>query len=355
MKIPIILVLFLLIIIKSETWYGIITGADINDGKNGYAGSRGKALTHFYLCGGRHYRVHYLGDPSDQWTGEYDNCDPVGNGRSIDGISISGGKGYRVRLKKGDWLDMIYGFDISDHNNGMAGILNNEIDAVLVEGGDSYRVAYGPSTSLIENVASKISQNLFRITSEFNFDRNVFILENDKVIVYGKLLHKIDVELQKGIIKLTIHENEVVKADWSGLLPEKVNKFLNQIIDVYNVQSTFESKFSAGLVNGDVTVKIFWLEKKIEINVGSKITKDHWTYRGGVKYTIIMKDDHDDYQKFAKRYKVNNLHDFSWQKIKDFLDNFKNVNSVSNNIIGGIISTFVFVAFLGAFQGVLFA
>jgi hypothetical protein len=262
MKIPIILVLFLLIIIKSETWYDEVTGADTNESKNGYAGSRGKALTHFYLCGGRHYRVHYLGDPSDQWTGEYSDCDPVGNGRSIDGIAISGGMGYRVRLKNGRWLSMAYGFDIYDLNDGMAGILGYEIDAVLVTGGNSYRVAYGPSTSLIENVATKTSQNLFRITSEFNFDRNVFILENDKVIVYGKLLHKIDVELQKGIIKLTIKENNVVEADWSGLLPENINKFLKQIINVYNIQSSFESKISAGLVNGDVSVKLFWLEKK---------------------------------------------------------------------------------------------
>jgi hypothetical protein len=355
MKIPIILVLFLLIIIKSETWYGAVTGADTNDGKNGYAGSRGKALTHFYLCGNRRYRVHYRGFPRDRWSGEFSDCDPVGFGLSIDGIAISGGKGYRVRLKNGDWLPMVYGYNIYDHNNGMAGKLGREIDAILVTGGDSYRFGYGPSTSHIENVASKISQNLFGVTKDFNFENNLGILENNKVMVFGKLVHKIDAELQEGIIKLTINENNVVKADWQGLLPEKVNNFLNQIIDVYNIRTSFESKFSAGLVNGDVTVKIFWLEKKIEINVGSKITKDHWTYRGGVKYTIIMKDDHDDYQKFAKRYKVNNLHDFSWQKIKDFLDNFKNVNSVSNNIIGGIISTFVFVAFQGAFQGVLFA
>ncbi len=354
MKIPIILVLILFIIIKSETWYGAVTGADTNESKNGYAGSRGKALTHFYLCGGRHYRVHYLGDPKDQWTGEYSDCDPVGNGRSIDGIAISGGKEYRVRLKNGDWLPMVHGYNIYDYNNGMAGKYGHEIDAVLVKGGDSYRFGYGPSTSLIENVASKISQNLFGVTKEFNFENNLGILENNKVMVFGKLVHKIDAELQEGIIKLTINENNVVNADWSGLMPEKVNKFLKQIINVYKIQTSFESKFSAGLVNGDVSVKIFWLEKKIEINVGSKITKDHWTYRGGVKYTIIMKDDHDDYQKSKKRYMVN-LHDVTLQKIKDFLDNFKNVNSVSNNIIGGIISTFVLVAFQGAFQGFVFA
>ena len=343
MKISIILILFLSIRIKSETWYGIITGANKNDGKNGYAGSRGRALTHFYLCGDRHYRVHYLGDPRDQWTGEYWGCDPVGNGRSIDGIAISGGKGYQVRLKNGDWLDMVYGYNIFDYNKGMAGQYNCEIDAILVEGGDSYRVAYGPSTSLVENVASKISNNLFGVSREFNFDQNLFILENDKVIVFGKLLHTINVELQKGIIKLTIKENNVVEADWSGLLPENINKFLKQIINVYNIQSSFESKISAGLVNGDVSVKLFWLEKKMEINVGVKITPDHWSYRGGVKYTIFMKDDHDDYKRSTKRYMVH-IPNFNWDKIFNFLNNHQNVNSVGNSLIAGIISTCILVA-----------
>ena len=99
------------------------------------------------------------------------------------------------------------------------------------------------------------------------------------------------------------------------------------------------------MVNGDVTVKIFWLEKKIEINVGSKITKDHWTYRGGVKYTIFMKDEHNDYQKTARKYAVNipNFNDY------DFLNKHQNVNNVGTSI--GIISKFIMVAF----QVILFA
>ena len=344
MKIPIILVLFLSIPIKSEIWYDAVSGANVNDGKHGYAGSRGVALTHFYLCGNRRYRVHYLGDPRDQWTGQYWGCDPVGNGRPIDGISISGGKGYRVRLKNGGWKKMVYGYNINDYIHGMAGEYNKEIDAILVEGGDSYRAAYGPSTSLIEIVASKISNNLFGVSKELNFERNLFIYENDKVKVFGKLLHKIKVELEEGIIKLTIKENKVVKSDWSGLFPENVYKILKQMIDVYKFQSNFESKITAGMVNGDVSVKSFWKEKKIEINVGVKITPDHWSYRAGVKYIIFMKDDHDDYKRSTKKYIVY-IPNFNWDNFFNFLNNHYNPNSVGNSIYAGIIATSILVAF----------
>ena len=75
-------------------------------------------------------------------------------------------------------------------------------------------------------------------------------------------MHKIDVELQKGIIKLTINENNVVKADWQGLLPEKVNNFLNQIIDVYNIRTSFESKFSGEWLMVMFLLNFFGLKKK---------------------------------------------------------------------------------------------
>ena len=65
-------------------------------------------MTHFYLCGDHHYRVHYLGDPRDQWTGGYCNCDPVGNGRPIDGIARW--EWISSQIKNGDWLDMAYGY-----------------------------------------------------------------------------------------------------------------------------------------------------------------------------------------------------------------------------------------------------
>ena len=346
MKISIIFQLFLLTIIKSETWYDPVSGANRYDGKNGYAGSRGKALTHFYLCGNRLYRVHYLGADKDTWTGEYCCCGEVGDGRPIDGIAISGGQGYQVRLKNGKWQDIVYGYDIYDHKNGMAGIFNYPIDAILVSGGDTYRAAIGPSTSLIEIVATKLSNNLFQVHKEFNFESEEFILDNDKVLITGKLYHNLDAQLSDGIIKLTIQDNNVVHADWSGLLPENVNKALKSLIDVYNQQTTFESKITAGIVHGDVSVKIFWAEKKIEINASSKITKDHWSHRGGVKFTIYMKDNHNSYKKYAKNYAT--ICNFNWEKAFGLLKDHVNHNHVGYGVMSGIISTCVFVALSAA-------
>ncbi len=57
-----------------------------------------------------------------------------------------------------------------------------------------------------------------------------------------------------------------------------------------------------------------------------------------------MKDDHNDYQKSAKRYMVN-IPNFNWDKVMSFLNNHQNVNNVGTSIVSGIISTFIMVAF----------
>ena len=74
-------------------------------------------------------------------------CKPVGIGRPIDGIAISGGKGYQVRLKNGRWLGMVYGYDIEDLNKGMAGILGKERDGILITGGERYNACTGGFSS----------------------------------------------------------------------------------------------------------------------------------------------------------------------------------------------------------------
>ena len=81
------LFILLLSVIKSETWEAPVWGFDQNDWKNGIAGRPGYSITGFYLCGRRNYRVHYLGDPKDSWTGEYSWCDPVGLGKPIDAVN----------------------------------------------------------------------------------------------------------------------------------------------------------------------------------------------------------------------------------------------------------------------------
>ena len=109
----IIILFFKTAFCEKETWFNEVNGYSTNDPKNGYAGSGGKAITAFYLCGGRRYRVHYLGDNKDSWTGEYYGYDePVGIGRKIDAIAISGGYNYRIRYFKGNWEKPVNGYNI---------------------------------------------------------------------------------------------------------------------------------------------------------------------------------------------------------------------------------------------------
>ena len=60
-----------------------------------------------------------------------------------------------------------------------------------------------------------------------------------------------------------------------------------------------------------------------------------------------MKDEHNDYQKTARKYAVNipNFNDY------DFLNKHQNVNNVGTGVLAGIISAFIMVAF----KAILFA
>lgn len=120
MKIIVLSIIFLLSI-KYETWLPEVNGHNENDDINGYAGKKGKPMTDFYLLGHKKYRVHYLGDESDDWSETVRNGHPLGNGKKIDGIMIDDAT-YKVRLNGGKWQPYVDGYDIYDSNNGYAGV-----------------------------------------------------------------------------------------------------------------------------------------------------------------------------------------------------------------------------------------
>ena len=289
-----LMISILLLLIKCETWWGEVSGHDTSDGANGYAGSKGKAITAFYLCGDRKYRVHYKGDSKDTWTGEYWSCDPVGIGKSIDGISISGGYSYKVRYKNGNWEKAVTGYDINDSKNGYAGTLGKEIDAILIEGDNIYRAAYGGHSSNVEEVSKRVVKNLFGIDSSYSFDEETTIIDNRYVKVTVKLEHEYNCKLSSDI-NLVIKNGkptDVNLGDFGNLL-EELNKVINFKIE--NVQSNIKVSFSDGMNNGEVQFFFYWFEKKIVIYGGSKITQDHHSYRGGYRITIYLKDNINDY------------------------------------------------------------
>ena len=81
---------------------------------------------------------------------------------------------------------------------------------------------------------------------------------------------------------------DVRLGDFGNIIDElkKVTDF-----DINNLKSKFEYSYSKGMANGSVNVVYYWLQKKIEISAGSKITPDHNSYRGGFTITIYIKDN----------------------------------------------------------------
>ena len=284
--------LLLIIECESETWFDEVTGYNENDHINGYAGSKGKSITAYYLCGNRHYRAHYIGDSSNSWTGEYSSCDPIGIGRKIDAISISGGKYYKVRYKNGKWETPVNGFDIFDSKNGYAGTLGKEIDAIMIEGNEVYRVAYGDESSNVEKASIRVIQKLFGITSTYEFNKERTIIDNSYGKVTVTLLHSVYFDY-KGIINLVIKNHNIPDINIGDTnLIEEINKILNK--NIPNISLNIKHSFSQGINHGDVEVKTyFWPDKKFEYTVGIKIAPNHFSYRGGFKIIFYLKDNND--------------------------------------------------------------
>ena len=123
----ILLILSLISLIFGYKWLPAVTGYSENDSNNGYAGIIGKPIDGVNIEGGVKFRIHYVGKSA--W-------EPITTGSAgdlktkIDGIAISG-KVYKV-YAKGRWLPAVTGFDITDDNNGYAGVLNYEISGLMI-------------------------------------------------------------------------------------------------------------------------------------------------------------------------------------------------------------------------------
>ena len=123
----ILLILSLISLIFGYKWLPAVTGYSENDSNNGYAGIIGKPIVGVNIEGGVKFRIHYVGKSA--W-------EPITTGSAgdlktkIDGIAISG-KVYKV-YAKGRWLPAVTGFDITDDNNGYAGVLNYEISGLMI-------------------------------------------------------------------------------------------------------------------------------------------------------------------------------------------------------------------------------
>lgn len=118
---------------KSKRWLPNVV--DLSD----YAGVYGRTIGGVYANlskGNVYYMVHLKGG---KWLPLVTNrLDYAGiKGKAIDGLSMYTDTGkkiyYAVHLKgKNKWLPYVTGFDITDSNNGYAGILGQEIDGIKI-------------------------------------------------------------------------------------------------------------------------------------------------------------------------------------------------------------------------------
>ena len=105
------------------------------------------------IDGGQSYRVHVKGGSwLPEVTGNDENDSNNGYagiiGREIDAVSIDGGITYRAHVLGGGWLPAVNGYDTEDSNNGYAGVIGKTIDAVMVEG-RNYAVYYEDGSSTV--------------------------------------------------------------------------------------------------------------------------------------------------------------------------------------------------------------
>lgn len=106
----------------------------IND--RDYAGIYGHDVCCVYASSNSNdvtYKVHYKGG---KWLPAVKNrTDYAGlYNKPIDGFMIKGVNSYRVHLRRtGKWLPWVTGYNEKDSNNGYAGILGQEIDAIQIK------------------------------------------------------------------------------------------------------------------------------------------------------------------------------------------------------------------------------
>ena len=110
-------------------FYPYVTGYNVNDGNNGYAGEFGEPVVALKVKKGK-YAVHEVGG---SWITASDD-QVAGKGNAIDGVAIAGGVNYKVHILGGSWLPAVNKYDLNDSVNGMAGIYGQAIDAIAIQG-----------------------------------------------------------------------------------------------------------------------------------------------------------------------------------------------------------------------------
>ena len=322
----------LIFYINCQYWFNEINGFNEGEGREGNAGSVFVSFADFYLCSERKYRVHYLNDAKEVWSQEFTACQPVGIGRHIDAITISGGLHYNCYVQGIRWLGQVTGYNISDFINGYGGNWEGAIRCIAIEGGDYYRSGYNLDIESSNEffVAKKVIYNLFQEEkTALNYDNETEINIGSKFNISVILLNTSKINLEGKII-VKVESSKIIDANYNGLMSDNLKKRINKVIDFdYDkIKFFLENKFyKEGLRNGTVAINSKWSENLIEIDAGSKITGDHYSYRGGFRFLIRLKDDIELLSKIQNILKA--LFRFSGKKIpKELLSDFNSFRQI---------------------------
>ena len=284
-------------IIKSEVFYAEeVNGHNISDNKTGYSFFRTFLLTDFYLCSERYYRVHYIGEENGNWSKEFTACQPVGNGKSIDGISISGGLEYGIRHELSIWKTNITKYNISEED-GYAGVINDEIDAVYIYGDEFYRAGQVNSDCSQENEVAKRLISVFFKKKDYNFfyenETYIDIEKETKIIVTVKLLKPYEINY-KGKITYKSEFYLLVDNNFENTISTNLKKILNETInlDITLIENYIAKNFTKrSVICGDIMINFNWTHNKMELEVGSKINFFYHGYRGGFRINFYLDDE----------------------------------------------------------------
>ena len=284
--------------IKGELWFSKIKSYNMGDFKTGYAGDNVQNMTDFYLCGKRHYRVHFLGDDETNWSREFTNCEPVGDGRKIDAIAIDGGLEYVVSVNGIDTFQpIVKGYDITDPNNGFSGKIGTPIDAISVQGGEIYRFGFLENSSNPVSVAKRIIEMLFNIKkTNSELEEEIEIVNNNKFRATSRILsnHEINFEVNNNMLRLVF--NFYTRKNYEYLVDDdfggEIDDDLNEIIETkFGFKDDLKLKFKDLIHCGWVSIYFFWDERKIQIEIATRIYQDIDNLRGGNRIIIDLKND----------------------------------------------------------------
>ena len=278
-------------IISCETWYPEVSGYNINESKNGYAGSKGVEITYFYLKGVNHcYKAHIL---NDDWTEEACNGRLVGNGKPIDAITIYGVNSYRVRYvsyKGGKWEVPAHKYNIDDFKDGYAGTFGCTINAIAINGGSNgYAVAYGEESPNPKQTAKRVVGNLFGLYYDYKYEEETIIIDNPKIKITVILKSQYSYKY-RGALNIVIKNHKITEINLGNF---DINLFeeLDKILNINSKFDLIKMSYSKGVANGRVDISFDFLNRIIEIKCGTKVNSNNNSFNGGFTMKIYLKDD----------------------------------------------------------------